>query len=99
MSDGDVWNARDGTFDIDGEKTPCSGSQPVPEGSSCVFNGARPANPSPSLYFVPGIPHVMLIEWRQAPYFVPGLPHVVLIELRSAPLTSYQDYRTLCVSS
>ena len=33
--------------------------------------GARPA-PSPSLFFVPGLPHVMLIELRQALSFVPG---------------------------
>ena len=37
---------------------------------------ARPA-PSPSPFFVPEIPHI-LIELRQAPtYFVPGSPHAV----------------------
>ena len=31
-----------------------------------TFYAARPANPSPSPYFVPGLPHVILIELRQA---------------------------------
>ena len=44
--------------------------------------------------FVPGSPHVTLIELRLAPRFVPGLPHVTLIELRLA-LVSYQDYHML----
>ena len=36
-------------------------------------------------YFVPGLPHVMILESRQAPYFVPGLPHVMNIESRQRP--------------
>ena len=46
------------------------------------------------LFFVPGLPHVTLIELRLAPHFVPGLPHVTLVELRLA-LISYQDYHML----
>ena len=58
---------------------------------------ARPAYPSPSPDFVPGLPHVTLIELRLALIFVPGLQHVSLIELRLA-LISYQDYHILLLT-
>lgn len=40
VSDGDIWNARTQTFDMDPSKTPCFDSQPAPEGSDCVFTPA-----------------------------------------------------------
>jgi hypothetical protein len=33
-----VWNARTHAFDIDADKIPCTNTQPVPDGSECVFN-------------------------------------------------------------
>ena len=41
---------------LDQVQTPAKAKAPV----------ARPANPSPSPHFVPGLPHVILIELRQA---------------------------------
>lgn len=41
VSDGDIWNARTGAFSMDGAKQLCTGQQPVPEGSNCVFNRAQ----------------------------------------------------------
>jgi hypothetical protein len=44
VSDGDIWNSRLGTFDMAVEKLPCTGSQPAPEGSDCVFTPALGEN-------------------------------------------------------
>jgi hypothetical protein len=45
VSDGDVWNARTHEFSMDGStKQPCTNSQPVPDGSDCVFNRALAEN-------------------------------------------------------
>ena len=57
---------------------------------------ARPAYPSPSPDFVPGLPHVTLIELRLALIFVPGLPHAVAhsqaaIVEESLPVGYYTD--------
>ena len=40
VSDGDIWNSRLGTFDMDAGKVPCSRSQVEPEVSECVFTPA-----------------------------------------------------------
>ena len=50
---------------------------------------AGPSRPSPS--FVPGLQHVILIEWRlrQTPYSVPGLTHVVALSRRPGDGKSY----------
>ena len=48
--------------------------------------------PPISPYSVPGSPHGMLVELRQALYFLPGSPHGMLVELRQG-LIPYQGHR------